>query len=264
MQRVSWGLKEWNSWQRQTLSLDKRSRLSDLLLLFICIISETSKIRCFVENGLNQQCSGVYYNLFGAFIHKEVGWQMETAQSSVPWLLKFVYSVRSWCLSRVSGFITWLVALQIISCKIRLISIMKQKMLIFVSRTDFSLKFYCFWEGKAAFCSCWKCNCKGEKKTPNNKALNPKQKTEPATKVVFGSRNVIEGSVFMAHLKNIKQLDRCLEITCPCEMEMLMIHEAESHLNVKILLHPYYCDSFPCPGFFTKLLVILLLFVFFP
>lgn len=46
-------------------------------------------------------------------------------------------------------------------------------------------------------------------------------------------------------------------------MKILMIHEAESHLNMKILLHPYYCASFPCPVFFTKLLVILLLFFFF-
>lgn len=137
-------LKECSSWQGQISSLDKRSRVSDLLLLFICIVSETSEMRCFVENDLNQRCSGMYYNPFGAFIHKEVGWQMETVQSSVPLLLKFVYSVRSWCLSRVSGFITWLVASQIINCKIRIISIMKQKMLIFVSQTDFGLKFCCF------------------------------------------------------------------------------------------------------------------------
>lgn len=67
----------------------------------------------------------------------------------------------------------------------------------------------------------------------------------------------------MSHLKNIKAV-RCLEITCPCVMKILMIHEAESHLNMKILLHPYYCASFPCPVFFTKLLVILLLVFFFP
>lgn len=96
-------LKEWSSWQGQALSLGKRSHVSDLLLLFICIISETSKMRCFVENDLNQQRSGMYCNPFGAFIHKEVLWQMETVHSSVPWLSKFVYCVRSWCLSRVSG-----------------------------------------------------------------------------------------------------------------------------------------------------------------
>lgn len=39
-----------------------------------------------------------------------------------------------------------------------------------------------------------------------------------------------------------------------------MIHETESHLNVKILLHLYYCASFPCPVFFIKLFMILLLF----
>lgn len=144
-------LKEWSPWQGQTLSLDKRWRVSDLLSLFICIVSETSKIRCFVENYLNRWCSGMYYNPFGAFIHEQVGWQMETAQSSVPWLLKFVYSVRSWCLSRVSGFISWLVALQIINCKIRMISIMKQKMLISVSRSDLGFKFYCFLRRESCF-----------------------------------------------------------------------------------------------------------------
>lgn len=73
----------------------------------------------------------------------------------------------------------------------------------------------------------------GGEKAPNDKTPNPKQqKTKPATKVVFDSRNVVEGIVFMSHLKNIKAV-RCLEITCPCGMEMLMIHEAESHLNVK-------------------------------
>lgn len=77
----------------------------------------------------------MYFNPFGAFITRKLDGKLKL-QGSVPWLLKFVYSVRSWCLSRVSGFIIWHVALQIINCKIRLISIMKQKMLIFVSRTD--------------------------------------------------------------------------------------------------------------------------------
>lgn len=57
----------------------------------------------------------------------------------------------------------------------------------------------------------------------------------------------------MSHLKDIKVIG-CLKISCPCEMDILINQEAESHLNAKILLHPYYCASFLCPMFFPSFL----------
>lgn len=54
---------------------------------------------------------------------------------------------------------------------------------------------------------------------------------EGKSKFVFDSSNVIEGTVFMFHLRDIKVI-RCVEISCPCEMGILMNQEVESHLNI--------------------------------
>lgn len=78
MQRVPRGCEGMQFLARANTVFRQKVMFSDLLLLFICIISETSKMRWFVENDLNRWCSGMYYNPCSAFVHREVGWQMET------------------------------------------------------------------------------------------------------------------------------------------------------------------------------------------
>lgn len=56
-------------------------------------------------------------------------------------------------------------------------------------------------------------------------------------KFVSSSSNVREGVVVRSPLKDMTVI-KCLDIRCHCELGILMNQEVESHLNVKIPLHP--------------------------